>query len=105
MEAAAVFLEQVDEALEFVPVLALDAADVPLHAEVAEQRGDGTEGQVVGAGGGVRGSRPDVAAHQLRRDDGPGPALDGLPFQGVVAVRAPDAVRAFQDPQVHAGAA
>ena len=40
-----------------------------------------------------------MPAHQLRRNHETGPALDGLPFQGVVAVRGPDPVRALQDPE------
>ena len=57
------------------------------------------------AGRGVRGGGADVAAHQFRRHHDAGPALDGLAFQGVVAVRGPDPVGALQDAQVHAGAA
>ena len=57
------------------------------------------------AGGGVRGGGADVPAHQFRRNHQPGPALDGLPFQGVVAVRGPDPVGPFQDAEIDAGAA
>ena len=48
---------------------------------------------------------PMCAAHEFRRDHQPGPALDGLAFQGVVAVRGPDPVGALQDAEVHAGPA
>ena len=105
VDEAAVLLVEADEALELLPLRALDLPDVPFHPEVAEQGGDGAEGQVVRAGRGVRGGGADVSAHQLRRDHQSGPALDGLPFQGVVAVRGPDPVGPFQDAEVHAGAA
>ena len=79
--------------------------DVPFHPEVAEKGGDGAERQVMRAGRGVRRRGADVAAHEFRRDHQSGPALDGLPLQGVVAVRGPDPVGPVQDPEVHAGAA
>ncbi len=80
-------------------------ADVPLDAEVAEQRGDRAERQALGAAGGVRLRRADVAADQLRRQQQLGLALDLLPLQRVVAVAAPDPVGALEDAEVDPGAA
>ena len=80
-------------------------ADVPLHAEVAEHRGDGPERQLVGSAGGVRGGRADVAADQLWGQHRLGPALDGLAFQCVVAVGCPHPVGALEDAEIHPRAA
>ena len=71
---------------------------------MAEHRGDRPEREIVRSRGGVARGGADVRSDELRRHHHAGPALDGLPFQGIVAVRGPDPVGAFQDAEIHAGA-
>lgn len=49
-----VLLVQRDEALELLPLFALDLAGVPFHPEVPKQCRDSAEREIVGAGRGVR---------------------------------------------------
>ena len=78
---------------------------VPLDAQVTEDRGGGPEVEVVHATGGVRLARGDVGAHQLRRDQLGRPAVHLLPLQRVDAVRHPDPLGPLQHAQVDPGTA
>ena len=102
--SARCFLYSATAGLQLRERRALGLADVPLHAEVAEHRGDRPEREIVGAPGGVRGGRSDVAADELRRQHGLGPALDGLALQRIVAVGGPHPVGALEDAEIHPGA-
>ncbi len=86
-------------------VVGVGAGEVPLDAEVAEQRDPGAEVEGVAPVGGVGEAGADVGAHELQRDQGVGPALDAVALQGVDAVGDPDPVGALEDLQVHASAA
>ena len=72
---------------------------------MAEHRGDRPEREIVRSRRGVARGGANVRSDELRRHHHAGPALDGLPFQGIVAVRGPDPVGALQDAEIHAGAA
>ena len=78
---------------------------VPLDAEVTEDRAGCPEVQVVLATGGMRPPGGDVRAHQLRRHQLSRPAMHQLPLEGVDAVRDPDPVGPLQHPEVDPGSA
>ncbi|GLP67346.1 hypothetical protein TUSST3_39680 [Streptomyces sp. TUS-ST3] len=105
VQQAAELLVEGDPAGEFGAFALARAGQVPFDAEVAEERGAGPEGEVVGAAGGVGAGGADVGADEFGRQEQTGPAVDGLAFQGVVAVAGPDAVGALQDGEVDPSAA
>ncbi len=73
---------------------------VPLEAEMTEERRGGTERERVGPPGRVAAGWPDVRAHHLRRDQRRSPPLDRLAFESVVAVARPHPFGPFEDPQI-----
>ena len=73
--------------------LVVEGEQVPLDAEVPEQRRRRPEREIVHAAGGVRSLGPDVGAHQLRRDEHRRAALDRLALERVVAVAGPHRAR------------
>ena len=91
---------------EPVPFAPASAGEVPLDAEVAEQRGAGPEVQRVHPAGGVRRrAAPTWAPISSGGSSSAGPALDLLALQGVDAVAGPHPVGALQHAEVDPAAA
>ena len=105
VDERAMALVQVDRLPQVVELAAGELEQVPLDAEVTEQRRHRTEREVVGATRGVGTGGTDVGTHHLGRDEHRHAGLDDLALQGIVAVAGPDALRAFEDGEVDATAA
>ena len=102
VEQSAVALVQVDPAGQRRKLVIVECQQVPLDAEVSEQRRRRPEGErwvrpVVCAVGG-----PTCAPEHFQRDQHRGMALDRLALEGVVAVARPHPFSALQDAEVDA---
>ena len=94
---AAVECHDVGDPVEFGVV---EVEQVPLQAEMAEERGGGAERERVGAAGRVAAGRADVRAHHLGWDQRRCPPLDGLALERVVAVARPHPLGSFEDAEI-----
>jgi hypothetical protein len=105
VQQGAVLLVDRDPPGQLVQVGGGGTRDVPLDAELPEQRRGRAERQARRASRLVRTRRRHMRAQELRRHELPRPSLDVLAVARIGAVGGPHAVEAFEDLEVDAPAA